>query len=47
MILVATLISGVGSYLYHPIMSRYLTDGEFARFESLAGMFVVLSTMTV
>lgn len=46
MIIFSTLLGGVASYLYHPIMSHYLSILDFARFESLAGMFTILATIT-
>lgn len=45
-VILSTLLGGIASYLYHPIMSHYLSETEFARFESLAGMFTILATIT-
>lgn len=46
MIIFSTMVWWVGSYLYHPVMNHYLTVSDFARFESLASMFIILGTIT-
>lgn len=38
----STIVGGVINYLYHPLMIRYLSIGEFAEFESLVGIFNIL-----
>lgn len=40
-----TFFVGVVSYLYHPIMLRYLDIDEFAEFESLIGIINLLSIL--
>ncbi|MDD2487621.1 MAG: oligosaccharide flippase family protein [Candidatus Gracilibacteria bacterium] len=42
----STIIGGVISYFYHPLMIRYLSINEFAEFESLVGMFNILGVLT-
>jgi O-antigen/teichoic acid export membrane protein len=46
LILLSTVIGWVGSYLYHPVMNAYLEVSDFARFESLIGIFTILTTIT-
>lgn len=46
LIILSTILGWIGSYLYHPVMNHYLAVADFARFESLASMFIILSTIT-